>query len=100
MATNMTDNASQSDPSWDWYQSFLEVLRRGSLSAAARALRLTQPTIGRHIAAPEETLGGRTLFTRAQSGLLPTDVAFEIAPHAEAMAAAAASVRRSASAKA
>jgi len=54
MATNMTDNASQSDPSWDWYQSFLEVLRRGSLSAAARALRLTQPTIGRHIAAPKK----------------------------------------------
>ena len=37
-------------PSWDLYRSFLSVLQQGSLSGAARALGLTQPTVGRHIA--------------------------------------------------
>ncbi|MGO7426504.1 LysR family transcriptional regulator, partial [Rhizobium ruizarguesonis] len=42
-----------SEPSWDFYRSFLTVLRQGSLSAAARELGLTQPTIGRHVDALE-----------------------------------------------
>jgi DNA-binding transcriptional LysR family regulator len=85
------DNA---EPGWDLYRSFLAVLRLGSLSAAGRALGLTQPTIGRHIATLQACLGGRVLFTRSQTGLMPTAAAHELRPHAEDMAAAAAAFVR------
>ena len=87
------------EPSWDWYLSFLHVLRLRSLSAAARALGLTQPTLGRHIAALEEALGS-PLFTRSPGGLHPTPAALELLPQAEAMHAAAAALRRAASGEA
>jgi DNA-binding transcriptional LysR family regulator len=82
---------------WDLYRSFLGVLREGSLSAAARALGQTQPTIGRHIAELEARLGDIALFTRSPRGLLPTETALELRPHAEAMASAAAALARAAS---
>jgi len=83
-----------SEPGWDLYRSFLAVLRLGSLSAAGRALGLTQPTIGRHIATLQSCLGGRVLFTRSQTGLIATAAAHELRPHAEDMAAAAAAFVR------
>lgn len=83
-------------PGWDLYRSFLAVMRAGSLSAAARELDLTQPTLGRHIAELEATLG-RPLFLRSQAGLSPTEAARQLRPHAEAMAAAAAALMRTAS---
>ena len=86
------------EPAWDLYRSFLAVLRLGSLSAAARSLGLTQPTIGRHIASLQRALGGRALFTRSQTGLLPTDAAHKLRSHAEDMAAAAAAFVRTGSA--
>lgn len=88
-----------SEPGWDLYRSFLEVLRTGSLSAAARSLRLTQPTVGRHISSLERHLGGRALFTRHRSGLLPTEVAIELRPYAESLSAAAGALLRAASAR-
>ena len=81
---------------WQLCRSFLAVLDEGSLSGAARALGLTQPTLGRHVEALEQALG-TPLFLRSPQGLLPTDAALEIRPHAEAMQAAAASLRRAAS---
>jgi DNA-binding transcriptional LysR family regulator len=87
------------EPGWDLYRSFLEVLRTGSLSAAGRSLGLTQPTVGRHIASLEERLGGRALFTRHRSGLLPTEMAIQLRPYAESIAAAAGALLRAASAK-
>jgi DNA-binding transcriptional LysR family regulator len=87
------------DPGWELYRSFLEVMRDGSLSAAARRLGATQPTIGRHVAALEADLN-LPLFTRSQRGLLPTEAAINLLPHAEAMAVAAASMSRAASAEA
>ena len=89
---------ANTEPAWDLYRSFLAVLRLGSLSAAARSLGLTQPTIGRHIASLQRALGGRALFTRSQTGLLPTDAAHKLRPHAENMAAAAAAFVRTGSA--
>jgi len=86
------------EPAWDLYRSFLAVLRLGSLSAAARSLGLTQPTLGRHIATLQRALGGRALFTRSQNGLLPTEAAHKLRPHAEDMAAAAAAFVRTGSA--
>ena len=91
----MTETA----PSWGLYRTFLDVVRDGSLSAAARRLGLTQPTVGRHIAALERSIGA-ALFTRSQRGLLPTRAALELVPHAEAMAAAEAAFRRAASGEA
>jgi DNA-binding transcriptional LysR family regulator len=84
---------------WEHYRSFLGVLREGSLSGAARTLGLTQPTLGRHIDALEEALGIK-LFARSQHGLVPTHGALDLAPHAEAMEAAAQALVRAASGEA
>lgn len=81
---------------WEYYRSLLAVLQHGSLSGAARALAITQPTVGRHVAALEQALGV-TLFTRSQLGLLPTEVALALRPHAEAMEHTAALMERAAS---
>ncbi|WP_374296135.1 LysR family transcriptional regulator [Sphingomonas sp.] len=51
------------EPSWDVYRSFAAVLREGSLSGAARAPGMTQPSIARHIDALEQAIDG-TLFVR------------------------------------
>ncbi|MGA2792109.1 MAG: LysR family transcriptional regulator [Roseiarcus sp.] len=84
------------EPDWSHYNAFRAVLREGSLSGAARALGLAQPTLGRQIAELERALGA-ALFIRSPRGLLPTDAARDIAPHAEAMAAAAGAILRAAS---
>ena len=81
---------------WEICRSFLAVLREGNLSRAARALRLTQPTVGRHIDEIEHALG-ISLFVRSPQGLSPTDAAFNLRPHAEAMEAAAGALVRAAS---
>ena len=84
-----------SNVGWELYRSFLGVLKEGSLSGAARALGITQPTAGRHIAALEEALGV-VLFTRSQVGLMPTEIALALRPYAEAMESTAASLERTA----
>ncbi|MDB5432601.1 MAG: transcriptional regulator, LysR family [Caulobacter sp.] len=81
---------------WSHYRALEAVLSEGSLSAAARALGLTQPTVGRQIAELERRLGV-VLFTRSPQGLHPTDVARDLRPHAQAMAAAAGALARAAS---
>jgi DNA-binding transcriptional LysR family regulator len=84
------------EPNWDFYRSFLTVLQHGSLSAAARELGLTQPTIGRHVDALEQAIGAE-LFTRSPNGLHPTDAALELRPYAETLAATSAALLRTAS---
>lgn len=81
---------------WELYRSFLGVLQQGSLSGAARALGVTQPTVGRHVAALEQALG-QVLFTRSQTGLLPTEAALALRGYAEAMDSTAAALERAAS---
>jgi DNA-binding transcriptional LysR family regulator len=88
---------ANAEPGWDLYRSFLEVMRTGSLSAASRSLGLTQPTVGRHVAILERALSGKALFMRSRTGLLPTDTARELRPHAESMAAAAGALLRASS---
>lgn len=78
---------------WNLYASFREVMHRGSLSAAARVLGLTQPTLGRHIAALEAGLGA-ALFTRSPQGLTPTSAALDLLPRVEEMHAAAEAAAR------
>jgi DNA-binding transcriptional LysR family regulator len=85
--------------SWDHYRTLLAVLDEGSLSAAARKLGLTQPTVGRQIEALERELGA-ALFTRSGGGLAPAETALALRAHAEAMSAAAEALVRTASGEA
>jgi DNA-binding transcriptional LysR family regulator len=78
------------------YRTFLAVVREGSLSGAARALGLTQPTAGRHVDALERTLG-LSLFIRTQQGLSPTEAALSLRPFAESLEATSAALLRAAS---
>lgn len=80
---------------WELYRSLLAVLEEGSMSGAARALGLTQPTVSRHVTQLEAALG-TTLFMRSQSGLQPTEAALALRDGAEAMHSMAASLERSA----
>lgn len=84
------------DPGWELYRSFLAVMREGSLTGAARALGLAQPTLGRHVSELEQRLGA-VLFTRSAQGLMPTATAEAMMPQAAEMAAAAETLRRTAS---
>lgn len=60
----------------------------GSLSAAARALGMTQPTLGRQVAALEQELGV-ALFERVAHGLRLTPGGLELVEHVRAMGEAA-----------
>ncbi len=57
---------------WDDVRVFLAVARHGSLRAAGRALALSQPTIGRRLAAFEAAFGGPTLFDGCPRGCAST----------------------------
>ncbi len=70
-------------PDWALWRSFAAVIEEGSLSGAARVLGLSQPTLGRHIEALEETLQ-TSLFERHLKGLSPRDVALRIYEQVEA----------------
>lgn len=74
---------------WTLYRSFLTVAEAGSLSAAARLLSLSQPTLGRHIVELEAALG-TALFTRFARGLHLTDAGTAMLPAARQMRDAAA----------
>jgi len=82
-----------SDIGWEMYRSFLAVLNEGSLSGAARALGVAQPTVGRHIASLEKSLN-LALFTRSQTGLMPTEAALALRSYAESMNSTAAALER------
>ena len=76
--------------SFDWNQvrAFLATAEEGSLSAAGRALGLTQPTLGRQVAALEADLG-ITLFERVGRTLKLTQSGLELLDHVRAMGDAA-----------
>ena len=78
---------------WDDMKIFLAVAEYGSLSAAARALRISQPTVGRRLRALEEQVAAR-LFDRLPDGFLLTAQGTALLPHAEDMARAADGVER------
>jgi DNA-binding transcriptional LysR family regulator len=79
------------NPDWTLFRSFLSVAETGSLSAAARGLGLSQPTLGRHIAELEAALGV-VVFTRAARGLVLTDAGAAMVPAARQMRDAAAAL--------
>lgn len=73
------------DISWDDWRLFLAVADAGSMSGAARALRLGQPTLSRRIGRLEELLDG-PLFVRRTNGVTPTALAEGLLPAARRMA--------------
>ena len=70
--------------SWDDYRFFLAVARCGSLSAAARALSVTQPTVGRRIDQMETELKVK-LFERTEAGFNLTEAGEAALNFVEAM---------------
>lgn len=74
---------------WSLVQAFLAVAEGGSLSAAARALGSSQPTLGRQIATLEAALGAE-LFRRHPRGLSLSETGSAMLPAAQAMREAAA----------
>tara|TARA_R110002167_G_scaffold137327_9_gene324271 strand:+ start:549 stop:1460 length:912 start_codon:yes stop_codon:yes gene_type:complete len=78
---------------WDDLRIFLAVARDGSLSAAARQLKVSQPTVGRRLGALEASLSTR-LFDRRPDGFVLTPAGSELLPMAEQMERAADGVER------
>ena len=75
---------STSLPDWSLIQSFLAVAETGSLSAAARQLNRSQPTLGRHIQTLEQDLGCQ-LFDRHPRGLQLSPSGTQLLPMAREM---------------
>ena len=78
---------------WDDVQVFLAIARHGTLGAAGRALKQSQPTMGRRLKALESSLG-HTLFQRTSEGFVLTDEGVAVLNHAEGMESQALSFSR------
>ena len=80
---------------WNRARAFLVTAEEGSLSAAARALDMSQPTLGRQVDALEEELGV-ILFERVGRGLMLTPSGHQLLEHVRKMGEAAAQLSLSA----
>lgn len=76
---------------WNRARAFLVTAEEGSLSAAARALGMAQPTLGRQVDALEEELGV-ILFERVGRGFTLTPSGLELLDHVRQMGDAASRV--------
>jgi DNA-binding transcriptional LysR family regulator len=73
---------------WNKARAFLVTAEEGSLSAAARALGMAQPTLGRQVDGLEQELG-IVLFERVGRGLALTPSGLELLDHVRDMGEAA-----------
>ncbi len=73
---------------WNKARAFLVTAEEGSLSAAARALGMAQPTLGRQVDGLEQELG-IVLFERVGRGLTLTPSGLELLDHVRNMGEAA-----------
>lgn len=87
------------DLDWNRARAFLATAETGSLSAAARQLGLTQPTLSRQVAALEAELGV-TLFERLGKKLSLTETGTSLLAHVRTMGEAAGAMRLAASGRA
>lgn len=78
---------------WDDLKVALAVVRHGTLSAAARALHSTQPTVSRRLDAFERHLGIR-LFDRTSTGPKPTSLCRALLDGLETMEQGALAIER------
>lgn len=69
---------------WDDLKYFLAMADEGSLSAAARKLNVSQPTLSRRLTALEENIGS-DLFARTRTGLEMTAIGEQLIDHARHM---------------
>ena len=81
---------------WDDLRVFLAIRRHRTLAGAAKELRVTQSTIGRRLAAMQQSLGVR-LLSRTADGYQLTKAGEAILPKAERVEAAALEVERTVS---
>lgn len=84
---------------WNHLRAFHATATTGSLSAAARQLGLTQPTLSRQVAALEEELGV-SLFSRRGRKLMLTETGADLLNHIRTMGEAADAVALAASGRA
>jgi DNA-binding transcriptional LysR family regulator len=87
------------DIGWDDLRLFLSVAEAGSLSGAARKLRIGQPTVTRRLAAFEHALGA-TLFRRSVAGAALTSAGERLIAPARKMAEFAGEAGRAAASRA
>ena len=83
---------------WNRARAFLVTAEEGSLAAAARSMGMTQPTLGRQVAALENEIGF-DLFTRRGRGLELTPNGIKLLEHVRLMGDAANQFSLSASGK-
>ena len=83
---------------WNLIKSFVVVLDEGTLSAAAKKLGISQPTLSRHMDELENSLG-IVLFERGRNGAKPTSDALSIADNAREVEAATQALSLSATGK-
>jgi DNA-binding transcriptional LysR family regulator len=81
---------------WNRARAFLVTAEEGSLSAAARALGMSQPTLGRQVDALEQELDV-LLFERIGKRLVLTEPGMDLLEHVRAMGDAASRVSMAAS---
>lgn len=84
---------------WNRARAFLVTAEEGSLSAAAKALGISQPTLGRQVAALEEELS-TALFERGGRGLELTQNGLELLAYVRAMGEAASNLSLAATGRA
>lgn len=70
---------------WNKAKAFLVTAEKGSFSAAAKALNLTQSTLGRQVQALEDELGV-VLFERVGKGIQITPMGLDLMVHVKSMA--------------
>ncbi len=78
---------------WNLLKSFVAVAETGSLSAAARKIEASQPTIGRHVGELERDLGVK-LFRRGRSGYELSEDGIALLGRAQAMREQAEAISR------
>jgi DNA-binding transcriptional LysR family regulator len=78
---------------WEDLKTFLAIARSGSLSAAGRALRVSQTTMGRRLALLEARAGAK-LLQRTPAGFVLTPAGERILAHVEGMEAEALAAER------
>jgi len=79
---------------WSDYPIFLAVAEAGSLTAAGRALGMSQPTVGRRIRALEDHFG-TALLKRENGQLVPTNFGQSMLDHIRRMQEEASAIDRS-----
>lgn len=78
---------------WDDLRTFLAITRHGNLSAAARALKVTQTTMGRRLEGLHQRAGAR-LLQKTPTGFVLTVVGHSVLANVERMEAEALAVER------